>query len=78
MMPGDVPDVAAPYICGARLHAGNKKDGGICPIAVGNTVRRLAAKYFVLKVADKVALLLSPHQLGIAVRGGLEATIHSL
>ena len=25
---GDIPDEAVPYFCGARLYAGNKKDGG--------------------------------------------------
>ena len=44
MAGGGVPDSVAPFLCGARLHAGNKKDGGIRPIAVGNTLRRLTAK----------------------------------
>ena len=33
---GSVPDIVAPFLTGANLHAGNKKDGGIRPIAVGN------------------------------------------
>ena len=40
MAAGTVPDTVAPYLCGATLHAGNKKDGGICTIAVGNILRR--------------------------------------
>ena len=44
MVGGGVPAAVSPYFCGARLHAGNKKDGGISPIAIGNTLRRLASK----------------------------------
>ena len=40
----NVPDCVAPYLCGARLHARLKKDGGIRPITVGNIIRRLTAK----------------------------------
>ena len=36
MAAGDVPDNVAPFLCGARLHAGLKKSGGSRPSAVGN------------------------------------------
>ena len=78
MASGSVPDIVAPFISGAMLHAGLKKDGGIRPIAVGNLMRRLTSKCFMYGVADKAANLLGPHQLGVGVRGGLEAIIHSL
>ena len=39
---GGVLDAVAPYLCSARLHAGDKKDGGIHLIAVGNIIRRLS------------------------------------
>ena len=29
MMAGKVPELVAPYLCGARLHAGKKNDGGL-------------------------------------------------
>jgi len=35
---------AAPYLCAARLIPLRKKDGGLRPIAVGDTLRRLVAK----------------------------------
>ena len=38
---GDLTEEAAPYFCGARLYAGNKKSGGIRPIAVGDVLRWL-------------------------------------
>ena len=36
---GSLPTTIAPYFCGARLFAAVKKQGGYCPIAVGNTMR---------------------------------------
>ena len=41
---GRVPVEIQPVFCGASLCALNKKDGGIRPIAVGSTLRRLIAK----------------------------------
>jgi len=36
---------AAPLLCAARLIPLTKKDGGVRPIAVGDTLRRLVAKW---------------------------------
>ena len=41
---GRVPAEIQPVFCGASLCALNKKDGGICPIAVSSTLCRLVAK----------------------------------
>ena len=73
-----MPLEVCPYLSGARLHAGLKKDGGIRPIAVGNIIRRLTAKCFSYAIANRASSYLSPCQLGVAVRGGLEAIIHSV
>ena len=54
-----------------------KKDGGICPIAVGNIIRRLTAKCFSHALADKSSAFFQPYQMGVAVRGGLESLIHT-
>ena len=78
MAKGRIPDQVAPFLCGARLHAGKKKDGGLRPIAVGNLLRRLVAKCFSSSLAPKAAELLKPHQLGVGVRGGAEAVAHAV
>ena len=78
MMAGKVPATVAPYLCGARLHAAMKKDGGLRPIAVGNLVRRITAKCAASRVADKAVVHLSPLQVGVAVRGGSEAIAHAV
>jgi len=43
---GEVPSSLCPYFFGASLTALMKKTGGIRPIAVGNTWRRLVAKQY--------------------------------
>ena len=57
---GQLPDEAATFFCGARLYAGNKKSGGIRPIAVGNILCRLTSKCFSYGLAEKAAHLLKP------------------
>ena len=45
------------FFFGANLVALNKKDGGVHPIAVGSTLRRLVAKFASLLVRDEMAEL---------------------
>ena len=66
-----------PFFFGASLTALTKKEGGIRPIAVGCTLRRLAAKVAGFRVRDKMAALLAPRQLRYGVRGGAEAAVHA-
>ena len=78
MVKGKVPPSVSPFLCGARLHAANKKDGGLRPVAVGNLLRRLTSKALVRSIEDKVRNLLSPHQLGVGTRGGCETIVHTV
>ena len=77
MVKGEVPEPVAPYLSGARLHAGLKKDGSIRPIAVGNLLRRLVGRCVARSLADRAAQYLSPLQTGVGVRGGCEAIVHA-
>ena len=45
ILDGKVPFELRPYLFGAKLIALKKFDGGLRPIAVGNTFRWLSAKY---------------------------------
>jgi hypothetical protein len=74
---GKVPLLVQPYICGATLHAGLKPKGGYCPIAIGEVLSRLTSKCFSFALASESASFLSPLQLGVKVRNGCEAVIHS-
>ena len=54
-----------------------KKDGGIRPIAVGLTLRRLIAKVANRRALQTCSSLLAPRQLGVGVKGGAEAIAHA-
>ena len=76
---GGVPQEVVPHFCGARLHAAAKTEyGGIRSIAVGNILRHLVAKCCAGRLQSRAAALLSPHQLGVGVRGGCEAIVHTV
>ena len=58
-----------------------KKDGGVCPIAVGYTLRRLAAKCantHVINDYKERSRVLQFKQVEVGVAGGAEAAIHAM
>ena len=57
----------APWLCGALLMALPKKDGSARPIAVGEVLRRLAAKSLCATTRDQNRDYLRPLQIGVAV-----------
>jgi len=77
MLRGDVPPSVCPIIYGANLCAFRKKDGGIRPIAVGMTLRRLVAR-IVSGRSSFLSAKLNPIQLGFATKGGAEAAVHAV
>ena len=77
LLSGKCPPQVAAILFGGKLVALQKKCGGVRPIAVGYTWRRLAAK-----CANRIALAvlgdsLLPIQLGVGVSGGCEAAVHA-
>ena len=74
---GDTPVEVRHFLFGASLVALKKKSGGVRPIAVGCTLRRLVAKVACKQVVNEMAELLAPRQLGYGVRGGSEAAVHA-
>ena len=77
VLEGRTPPPVRMFFFGANLTALTKKCGGIRPIAVGCTLRRLAAKVISNKVKDQMSSLLAPRQLGFGVKGGAEAAVHA-
>ena len=63
---------------GGRLLALKKKDGGLRPIAIGYTIRRLADKCSKTYATEKLAAQLATIQLGVGIPGGAEAAVHAL
>lgn len=72
---GRAPLFVQPFLAGAFLSPLIKKDGGIRPVACGDTLRRIVGKVFAKKVKSKAKDLLYPFQLGVAVPLGAEAAI---
>lgn len=77
ILDGGCPTAVRPILFGARLIAIEKKSGGIRPIAVGYTLRRLAAKCANTFAQEQLSGHFSPLQLGVAISGGCEAAIHA-
>lgn len=77
MLEGDVLPEIAEILYGASLCALSKKDGGIRPIAVGNTIRRITAKICCQYYRDSLGATLRPTQLGFGTKGGCEAAVHA-
>ena len=78
MLAGDIPSEMADLVASAPLIALNKSDGGVRPIAIGETFRRLASKCCCAVVAADARSLLAPRQVGVGVPGGAEATVHAV
>ena len=53
-----------------------KKDGGVCHIAVGYSLRRLAAKCANTHVIEERSRVLQPKQVGVRVAERAETAIH--
>ena len=73
VLAGRCPSDIAPVFSGECLLALNKKTGGIRPIAIGSTLRRLASKCANTFGINKLTSLFYPHQLGVGTPGGYEA-----
>jgi len=78
VLSGGVPKEVRHIFFGANLHALKKKDGGLRPVVVGLTLRRLVSK-----IANRwewetrMSPILAPRQLGVGTRGGVEAGVHA-
>ena len=77
ILAGNVPSIACGALYGASLCALTKKDGGIRPIAVGSTFRRLSAKLAANYGSAFLSGTLRPKQLGVGTPGGCEAIVHA-
>jgi hypothetical protein len=78
LLQGDCPPEVRPVLFGRTLIAPDKKSGGVRPIAVGYTWRRLSAKCANAFAVARLSSYLSPIQLGAGIPGGCEAAVHSV
>ena len=73
---GKVPDEIRPIMFGAKLSAFTKIDGGLRPLAVGNTIGRIASKCVGYNMAEQRAELFGETQVGCGTKRGTEITAH--
>ena len=78
ILAGKVPQCARDALFSASLCALRKKDGGIRPIAVGSTLRRLPARIAAHVAADLLGHEFRPVQLGVGTQLGCEAAVHGV
>ena len=76
--PGRVPSKIRDTFYGANLIALKKEDDGLRPIAVGFTLRRLAAKIVMFDSREFCKKEFQPNQLGVGTPKGAESAIHAL
>ena len=77
VLAGKIPPDVHPFFFGTALVTFYSKCGNKRPIAIGCTLKRLAAKCAVMRVKQSMKSLLIPHQLGFGVKHGAEAIVHS-
>ena len=77
ILAGRCPVAIASVFFGGRLIALSKKSGGIRPIAVGMTLRRLVSKCASTYGSEQLTSYLRPRQLGVGTPGGCEAAVHA-
>lgn len=77
ILSGNVNEEICQYIYCASLCALTKKDGGIRPIAVGTSLRRLVSKQECRHVNEEIGKYLCPIQLGFGNKQGCEVAVHA-
>lgn len=78
LLAGKLNVVICELLYGASLCALVKKDGGIRPIAIGTTIRRLTSKIGCFSVKSDMVNYLLPRQIGFGVKFGCEGAVHAV
>ena len=76
VLEGKVPVGLRPFFFGAKLIGLRKKDGGIRPIAVGNTLRRICSKCVSSFATDQRRIDFHGTQFGCGTSRGAETAAH--
>ena len=76
ILEGKVPFELRPYFFGAKLNALKKPDGGLRPISVGNTFRRVSAKRSGYHVFESRQARYAKRQVGVGTKKGAELASH--
>ena len=77
LLSGRCHPAVTPILFGGNLVALEKKSGDVRPIAIGYSLRRIAAKCANTFATAKLKDYFNPTQLGVGVAGGCEAAVHA-
>ena len=69
---------AREWLVGANVHALPKPTGGLGPVAVVETMRRLVSRMTIAPYKDRIDNYLGFMQVGVGIAGGAEAMIQAL
>ena len=69
---------AREWVLASRLIAVRKPDGGVRPIAIGESLTRLAAQWCLISMKDEIQGALLPCQFGVGNPGGVEPVIFAI
>ena len=73
---GSFPKELQPFLCGGIVIPCNKKDGGVRPIVLGETLRNIVSNCVLLQSAPPVKSQLDQHQYGVRHSGyGIQGAI---
>lgn len=78
MMKGSVSGDTLPVLDDANWTAFCTKEGGVRPIAIDTTLRRLTAKMICARSQKSMGLMLRPVQLDVGAPAGSEAVVHTV
>ena len=75
---GEMPADLVPYIMDAPLPPLRKPDGGVKPIAVVESLRRMVSSIAMSRVKAHAKYLHAPFELGVITKAGAETIIHGV
>ena len=73
----NIPSAVCSSFFGATLIALSKKDGGVRPITIRNTLRCLFAKACMLKISQHLPSTFQRYQMGVGTPSGAEVVVHA-
>jgi hypothetical protein len=75
---GHIPPKIAHFFGVAHLLAMTKPSSGVCPIIMGETLYQFTSYALCFQFCETFVTHFSPHQFGIATKGGYDVIIHEI
>jgi hypothetical protein len=73
---GEMPTDIMPLFSSATVLASRKPTGGVRPLAIGMTLRRLISSVVLHRVTSTAREYLAPHQVAVGVKSRCDLVVH--